>query len=81
MFAFSGESLRNTAKSLRLLGVQVTHRTVLNWIRKYVTLMEKYLDKITPQLSDTSSGRNVSEGEGESQVPLRPNGRPKHDFG
>jgi transposase-like protein len=50
---FSGESLRNTAKSLRLLGVQVTHRTILNWIRKYVTLMQKYLNKITPQVSDT----------------------------
>jgi transposase-like protein len=50
---FSGESLRNTARSLRLIGVQVTHRAVLNWIQKYTALMEKYLDKITPQVSDT----------------------------
>jgi transposase-like protein len=50
---FSGESLRNTRNSLRLLGVQVCHRTVYNWIQKYVSLMEKYLDKITPQVSDT----------------------------
>jgi transposase-like protein len=50
---FSGESSRNTAKSLRLLGVHVSHRTVLNWIGKYVGLMERYLDKITPQVSDT----------------------------
>jgi transposase-like protein len=50
---FSGESLRNTARSLRLIGVQVSYRTVLNWINKYTTLMEKYLDKITPQVSDT----------------------------
>jgi len=50
---FSGESLRNTAKSLRLLGVQVCHRTVYNWIQKYTELMAKYLDKITPQVSDT----------------------------
>jgi len=49
---FSGESLRNTARSLRLLGVQVSHQTVYNWIEKYTTLMEKYLDKITPQVSD-----------------------------
>jgi transposase-like protein len=49
---FSGESLRNTARSLRLLGVQVSHKTVYNWI-KYTALMEKYLDKITPQVSDT----------------------------
>src|SRR5487761_978659 len=32
---FSGESLRNTQKSLRLLGVQVSHNTIYTWIRKY----------------------------------------------
>jgi transposase-like protein len=50
---FSGESLRNTAKSLRLLGMNVCHKTVFNWIRKYTALMQEYLDKITPQVSDT----------------------------
>jgi len=50
---FSGESLRNTARSLRLLGVQVSYQTIWNWIKKYTELMEKYLDKITPQVSDT----------------------------
>jgi transposase-like protein len=50
---FSGESLRNTARSLRLMGVQVSYQTVWNWIQKYVGLMEKYLDKITPKVSDT----------------------------
>ncbi len=50
---FSGESLRNTQRSLRLLGVEVCHKTVQNWITKYVGLMEKYLDKITPNVSDT----------------------------
>jgi transposase-like protein len=50
---FSGESLRNTARSLRLLGVEVTHKTVFMWIKKYTALMEKYLEKITPQVSDT----------------------------
>ena len=50
---FSGESLRNSARSLKLLGVQVTHQTVYNWIEKYVGLMSKYLDQIKPQVSDT----------------------------
>jgi transposase-like protein len=50
---FSGESLRNVARSLKLLGVQVSHQTVYNWIEKYTALMKKYLDKITPQVSDT----------------------------
>lgn len=50
---FSGESLRNTQKFLKLQGVKVSHQTVHNWITKYVGLMEKYLDQITPTLSDT----------------------------
>jgi transposase-like protein len=50
---FNGESLRNTAESLRLLGVQVSHQTVYNWIAKYIGLMDKYLDKLTPRVSDT----------------------------
>jgi putative transposase len=50
---FSGESLRNTTQSLKLLGVQVSHKTVYNWIKKYTKLMEKYLEKITPNVSDT----------------------------
>jgi transposase-like protein len=50
---FSGESLRNTQKSLRLLGVEVSHQTVYNWIKKYVGLMEKYIEKLKPKVSDT----------------------------
>jgi len=50
---FSGESLRSTARSLKLIGVEVSHKTIYNWIQKYIGLMEKYLGKITPQVSDT----------------------------
>jgi transposase-like protein len=50
---FSGESLRNTMRSLRLLGVQVSHQTVYNWISKYVSLMKEYVEKITPSVGDT----------------------------
>lgn len=49
---FTGESLRNVQKFLRLQGVEVSHQTVYNWIDKYTELMEKYLEKITPQVSD-----------------------------
>jgi len=49
---FSGESLRNTMKSLRLLGVEVSHQTVYNWIRKYVKLMKDYVERIRPNVSD-----------------------------
>jgi transposase-like protein len=50
---YSGESLRNVSRSLRLIGVQVSYQTVWNWIEKYTALMDKYLDKITPQVGDT----------------------------
>lgn len=50
---FSGESLRNTARSLRLLGVQVSYKTVFMWIKKYTTLMQNYANQITPNVSDT----------------------------
>jgi len=50
---FSGESLRNTMKSLRLLGVEVSHQTVYNWINKYIGLMEQYIEKLRPKVSDT----------------------------
>jgi transposase-like protein len=50
---FSGESLRNTQKSLRLLGVEVSHKTVFMWIKKYVKLMQVYVEKIVPNVSDT----------------------------
>lgn len=49
---FNGESLRHTADSMKLFGVDVTHKTIENWIKKYVKLMEKYLESITPDLSE-----------------------------
>ncbi len=50
---FSGESLRNTRNSLELIGVQVSHQTVFNWIKKYTELMKAYVDKLKPQVGDT----------------------------
>jgi len=40
-------------KSLKLLGVEVSHQTVYNWINKHVASMKAYLDKLTPNVSDT----------------------------
>ncbi len=50
---FSGESLRNTQKSLRLLGVKISHKTVYMWIKKYIRLMEEYVMKLKIDVSDT----------------------------
>ena len=46
---FSGESLRNVTAFLKLQGVKVSHVAVFKWIKKYVKLMESYLENITPQ--------------------------------
>ncbi len=50
---FTGESLRNVQKFLLLQGVSVGHVTIYRWIGKYVAMMQKYLDRIKPQLSST----------------------------
>jgi putative transposase len=49
---FSGESLRNTSHSLKLIGMEITHQTVYNWIKKYTTLMQTYLNRIIPNVGD-----------------------------
>jgi transposase-like protein len=49
---FSGESFRNTTRSLELLGVKVCYKTVFNWIKKYSELLKKYADKLKPSTSD-----------------------------
>jgi putative transposase len=50
---FSGESLRNTQRSLEFIGAKVTHQTVSNWIEKYVGIMKAYADNIKPNVSQT----------------------------
>ena len=50
---FSGESLRKTAESLKLIGTTVSYKTIENWITKYVTLMRIYVEKIIPNVGDT----------------------------
>jgi transposase-like protein len=50
---FTGESLRNVQKFLRLQGVNISHVSVYSWIQKYVGLMEGYLSQIQPQVGDT----------------------------
>lgn len=50
---FSGESLRSVESFLKLQGVRANHMTVYRWIGKYVKLMDSYLSKMTPSVSDT----------------------------
>jgi transposase-like protein len=43
---FSGESFRNITQFLQLRGINVSHVAVYKWIKKYVTLMQSYVEKI-----------------------------------
>jgi len=48
---FTGESLRNVQKFIKLQGVNVSHVAIYKWIKKYVKLMENYLEQIQPKVS------------------------------
>ena len=50
---FTGESLRNVQKFLKLQGIAISHVSILKWITKYTALMTDYLEKIKPNVSDT----------------------------
>ena len=49
---FTGESLRNVQKFLKLQGIKISHVAIGKWINKYVKLMNEYLEKIKPNVSD-----------------------------
>jgi putative transposase len=49
---FTGESLRNVQKFLKLQGVIVSHKTIYMWIVKYTKLMQGHLNKIIPQVGN-----------------------------
>lgn len=50
---FSGASLRNTQRTLKLIGAKVSHQTISNWISKYTGIMKAYVDNIKPDVSST----------------------------
>ena len=49
---FTGESFTYVQKFLKLQGVKMSHVAIYKWIKKYVTLMKSYLEKITANVSD-----------------------------
>jgi putative transposase len=50
---FTGESLTNIQKFLRLQGVEVHFTTVYRWTKKYTTILARYLEQLTPQVGTT----------------------------
>jgi len=49
---FTGESLRNVQKFIKLQGINFSHVAIYQWVKKYVSLMDNYLSTITPQVGD-----------------------------
>ncbi|MGH2638574.1 MAG: SWIM zinc finger family protein, partial [Rhabdochlamydiaceae bacterium] len=47
---FQGESLRKIQNFLSLQGVKISYVGVYKWIKRYIALMEKHLDNITPNV-------------------------------
>jgi len=68
---FTGESFRNVQKFLKLQGVKMSHVAIYKWIKKYVGLMQSYLEKITP---------NVSDAWRADELYLKIKGNPKYLF-
>jgi len=50
---FSGASLRNTMRSLELIGTEVSYQTVANWIEKYTNIIKSYADNLKPNVGQT----------------------------
>jgi len=48
---FTGESLRNVQKFIKLQGIDFSHVAIYLWVKKYITLMDSYLQTITPQVA------------------------------
>jgi putative transposase len=49
---FTGASFRGVRDFLKLQGVKFSQQSVWNWVSKYTSLMEDYLEQIRPQLGD-----------------------------
>jgi transposase-like protein/predicted nucleic acid-binding Zn finger protein len=52
----SGMSLRNIARHIKIThNRKITHASIYNWFRKYLTIIKEYVDSITPQSSNVWS--------------------------
>jgi transposase-like protein len=50
---FKGFSLRKICDHLKqFYGLKIVHATLLNWIRKYITIIDEYVRQFKPQLSE-----------------------------
>ena len=47
---------RNVSRQIKLThNVSITHSTIIRWVKKYIRIIKRYLDKLIPELSDVWS--------------------------
>lgn len=49
---FCGMSCRDVANHYEMLGIDVSHVTIYNWVSKYSKMISYYIDSITPRTKD-----------------------------
>ena len=49
---FSGLSTRKTATALKMTGTKKSHMTIERWAKEYADLMERFVDRITPNVGE-----------------------------
>ena len=51
---FKGSSYRSVTNTLKQFhNIKVNHNTIINWVKKYIIVMDNYLKQFNPNVSDT----------------------------
>ena len=70
---YSGMSVRDISNHYEMMGIDVSFKTVYNWITKYSKLVSKYLNEIVPRTSD----RVMASAD---EIWIKVNGKQKYLF-
>ena len=70
---YSGMSVRDISNHYEMMGVEVSFKTVYNWVASYSTLVSKYLNEIVPRTNDRTMVRA-------DEVWIKVNGEQKYLF-
>ena len=54
---YQGISVRNIECGFKMLGIDVDHSSIYDWIAKYSKMVTKYLDKIVPRTNDLTMAK------------------------
>lgn len=49
---YQGMSVRDIEYNFEMMGIDVDHSSIYDWICKYSTMISKYLNEIVPRIND-----------------------------